>query len=40
MQQAVHSEIIALLKSAIHVTAALVIVWCFYRIANGQMSLL
>jgi len=40
MQQATHAEIHALLRSAIHFTAALVIVWCFYRIANGQMSLL
>jgi hypothetical protein len=40
MHQASHAEIIALLRSAIHVTAALVIVWCFYRIASGQMSLL
>ena len=40
MQQSLQADIIALLKSAIHVTVALIIVWCIYRIANGQMSLL
>ncbi len=40
MQQSVHAEIIALLRSAIHVTAALVIVWYIYRVATGQTTLL
>jgi hypothetical protein len=40
MQQSAHSEIIAAIKSAAHIWAALVIVWCFYRIANGHFSLL
>jgi hypothetical protein len=40
MQQSLHAEIIALLRCAIHVTAALIIVWYFYRIATGHTSLL
>jgi hypothetical protein len=28
------------LKSLVNVAAALVIVWCVYRIANGQFALL
>jgi hypothetical protein len=40
MQQSVHAEIIALLRAAIHITATLIIVWYFYRVANGQTSLL
>jgi hypothetical protein len=39
MQPATHGELSALLKSIVHVAAALVIVWCFYRIACGQVSL-
>jgi hypothetical protein len=35
-----HGEKFALFKAAIHITAALVIVWCFYRVANGHLSLL
>jgi hypothetical protein len=30
----------AIFKAAIHVAAAIVIMWYFYRIANGQFSLL
>jgi hypothetical protein len=40
MQQSLHAEIIALLRAAIHITATLIIVWYFYRVANGQTSLL
>jgi hypothetical protein len=32
--------IVAGIKSATHISAALVILWYFYRIANGQFSLL
>jgi hypothetical protein len=40
MSQVLRGEKFALLKAAIHITAALVIVWCFYRVASGQFSLL
>jgi len=40
MIRTLHGEKFAILKAAIHVMAALVIMWCFYRVANGKLSLL
>jgi hypothetical protein len=40
MARALHSEKMAIFKAAIHAAAAFVILWCFYRVANGQFSLL
>jgi hypothetical protein len=37
---ALDGERAAAFKTAIHVAAAAVILWYFYRIANGQFSLL
>ncbi len=36
----IDGEKMALFKAAIHIAAAFVIVWYFYRIANGQFTLL
>ena len=36
----VHAQALATLKAAIHIVAAVIIVWCIYRVANGQYSLL
>ncbi|MGD0390592.1 MAG: hypothetical protein ABSC42_16730 [Tepidisphaeraceae bacterium] len=40
MIRALDGEKMAIFKSALHVAAAMVIVWYLYRIANGQFSLL
>ena len=36
----VYSQILAVLKAVVHILSAAMIVWCFYRIANGQFTLL
>jgi hypothetical protein len=40
MLRILHGEKFAVFKAALHISAALVIMWCFYRIANGELSLL
>ncbi|MGD0138722.1 MAG: hypothetical protein ABSD28_07585 [Tepidisphaeraceae bacterium] len=40
MIRALDGEKMAIFKAAIHIVAAMVIMWCFYRVANGQFSLL
>jgi hypothetical protein len=37
---AIHAQALATIKITVHLTAALAIMWCFYRVANGHFSLL
>jgi hypothetical protein len=40
MLRALDGDRMAIFKAAVHIAAALVIMWCFYRVANGHLSLL
>jgi hypothetical protein len=40
MLRTIPEEYLAWIKTAVHVAAAMTIMWYFYRIANGQFSLL
>jgi|HubBroStandDraft_5_1064220.scaffolds.fasta_scaffold6203165_1 hypothetical protein len=40
MQEAAHGQVAAILRAAIHISAAIVIVWYIYRVANGHTTLL
>jgi hypothetical protein len=37
---ALHSQILAIIKAAVHIASAIIIMWCFYRLANGETTLL
>ena len=36
----IYSQTLAVFKAVVHIVSAATIVWCFYRIANGQFTLL
>jgi hypothetical protein len=40
MIHALTSHKMAKFTTAVHVVAALAILWCFYRVANGHFSLI
>jgi hypothetical protein len=40
MIRTLDGEKMAIFKAALHIASALVIMWCFYRVANGQFTLL